>query len=235
MLPVAAGLQTSSLHGPVVFDLAATSGLRCGAVAFSALDGARACADYEERKRSHLDTAAVCRQQGFQFVPLIAEAVRREAIKTFRSLGSLLAARTGDSAASATEHLLLQHYPSEGECPCSTPPPAGGGSYDCRGFAGPVSAVPGFLFRLGVWGSGSSLISCPTSPLPSHAVPRVGKSFPDGPSSLARVGLCSSPPQPVQLRLVAVLAQFVEGQATRAMFLRTPRGVEVFNCHLGAF
>ena len=62
------------LHGPAVFDLAVTSGLRCGASASSAADGSHACAAYEKRKRAHLDTATLCQQQGLQFVPLIAES-----------------------------------------------------------------------------------------------------------------------------------------------------------------
>ena len=103
-------LPSWGLHGPAVFHLAVTSGLRCGAAASSAADGARACADYEERKRSDLNTATMCQQQGLQFVSLIAESVGgewgRESIKTFRHLGSLLAGRTSDRPASVTEHLL---------------------------------------------------------------------------------------------------------------------------------
>ena len=98
------------LHGPAVFDLAVTSGLRCGAAAASAADGSHTCAAYEERKRSHLNTAALCRDQGLQFLPLIAESScggwGREAIKVWRTLGALLAAKSGDGSGAATEQLL---------------------------------------------------------------------------------------------------------------------------------
>ena len=130
----------------MIFDLAVASGLRCGAVAFSAVDGARACADYAERERSQLDIAAVCQQQSFQFVPLIPEAVSggwgREAIKTFRSLGSLLAARTATQQRSplSTSCFTLQR---ENARAVLRRLPA----------AAAVNAVQGFLFRLGVWGS----------------------------------------------------------------------------------
>ena len=93
-----------------MFDLAVTSGLRCGSTASSASDGSHACAAYEERKRNHLQTAALCREQGLQFIPLIAEAVSggwgREAMKAWRQLGALLANRTGETASTCTEHLL---------------------------------------------------------------------------------------------------------------------------------
>ena len=66
------------------------AGLRCGSAASSATDGSHACAAYEECKRNHLQTAALCRQQGLQFIPLIAEAVSggwgREAMKAWRQL-----------------------------------------------------------------------------------------------------------------------------------------------------
>ena len=98
------------LHGPAAFELAVTSGLRCGAAAASAADGSHTCAAYEERKRSHLNTAALCRDQGLQFLPLIAESScggwGREAIKVWRTLGALLAAKSGDGSGAATEQLL---------------------------------------------------------------------------------------------------------------------------------
>ena len=87
-------LPAWGLHGPAVFDLAVTNGLRGGSTASSATDGSHACAAYEERKRNHLQTAALCRQQGLQLIPLIAEAVSggwgREAMKAWRQLGASL-------------------------------------------------------------------------------------------------------------------------------------------------
>ena len=98
------------LHGPAAFDLAVTSGLRSGAVAASASDGSHACVAYEAKKRAHQDTAHQCSEQGLQFVPLVAEACGGgwgpTAISTWRSLGALLSARTGESKGIVTDQLL---------------------------------------------------------------------------------------------------------------------------------
>ena len=53
------------LHGPAVFDLAVTSGLRAGApLAYSALSGSAAVEAYEARKRTHLHTEQLCASEG---------------------------------------------------------------------------------------------------------------------------------------------------------------------------
>ena len=98
------------LLGPAAFDLAVTSGLRSGSCASSAADGSRACLAYETKKRDHQHTAAQCAEQGIQFVPLVAEACGGgwgpTAVATWRSLGALCAAHTGEAKGIAVDKLL---------------------------------------------------------------------------------------------------------------------------------
>ena len=98
------------LRGPAAFDLAVTNGLRGDVLAASAADGSRASAAYEARKRSHQHTEAQCDAQGLQFVPLVAEACGggwgKTAMSTWRTLGSLISARTGESTSIVIEQLL---------------------------------------------------------------------------------------------------------------------------------
>ena len=130
------------LHGPAAFDLAVTCGLRGGELAHSAADGAHAATAYEARKRAHQDTEASCRREGLQFIPLVAEGCAGgwgpTATATWRSLGRLLAAQSGEPVASTTEHLLqalsvvlqrenaravLRRLPASGLTPGSLPEP----------------------------------------------------------------------------------------------------------------
>ena len=67
-------LPAWGIRGPAAFDLAVTSGLTSGSVASSALHAGKVAAAYEDRKRSFQDTETLCRGQGLQFVPLVAEA-----------------------------------------------------------------------------------------------------------------------------------------------------------------
>ena len=103
-------LPSWGLHGPAALDLAVTSGLRSGALPTTAVDGARPCLDYEARKRAHQDTARLCGEAGLQFIPLVAEACGGgwgpTAVQTWRTLGSLIAARIGLSGGLAVEQLL---------------------------------------------------------------------------------------------------------------------------------
>ena len=55
-------------------DLAVTSGLRSDIVRNSAEDGTSAVKAYEERKRSYMDTEAICQEEGISFIPIICEA-----------------------------------------------------------------------------------------------------------------------------------------------------------------
>ena len=108
--PADVWLPAWGLHGPAAFDVAAASGLRSGDLARTAADGAHAATAYEARKRAHLDTEALCRNEGLQFVPLVVEACAGgwgpTAVRTLRALGELLADRTGQTPAAATEHLF---------------------------------------------------------------------------------------------------------------------------------
>ena len=79
-------------------------------MASSALHAGKVAAAYEDRKRSFQDTETLCRGQGLQFVPLVAEATGGgwgpTAVKTWRELGGLYAARLGLTASEGTEQLL---------------------------------------------------------------------------------------------------------------------------------
>ena len=55
-------------------DFAITSGLQPSIVSRSAEDGTAAVKDYENFKRGHLDTEAICQEQGINFIPVICEA-----------------------------------------------------------------------------------------------------------------------------------------------------------------
>ena len=92
------------LHDP------ATGGLRAAVLAASAVDGASAVAAYEDRKRQYQATAAQCRAQGLQFLPLVAEACGggwgAEAVKVWKSLAALLAGRAGLTPAQEQDQLF---------------------------------------------------------------------------------------------------------------------------------
>ena len=98
------------VHGPAAFDLAVTSGLRQGQAAASTADGSRAAAAYEDRKNQHLNTLSTCTAEGFQFLPLVAEACSGGwgpvATKTWKELAAAIAARSNESVATETERLL---------------------------------------------------------------------------------------------------------------------------------
>ena len=99
------------LHGAAAFDIAVTSGLCAGAVlAESACSGSAAVEAYEARKRTYLHTEQHCSAEGLQFFPLVAEACGGgwgpTAIDTWRTLGGLLAARSGDTPGAETDRLL---------------------------------------------------------------------------------------------------------------------------------
>ena len=103
-------LPAWGVHGPAALDLAVTSGMRNTVLAASAADGASAASHYEDRKRAFLQTATLCSGQGLQFLPLIAEACGGgwgpTAMKTWRVLGGLCAARSGLSASEGVQQLM---------------------------------------------------------------------------------------------------------------------------------
>ena len=108
--PADVWLPNWGLHGPAALDLAVTSGMRSGVLTQSASAGDHAARTYEDRKRQHQRTESQCREQGLQFVPLVAEGCGGgwgpAAMKTWRSLGGLVASRAGEAATTATSHLL---------------------------------------------------------------------------------------------------------------------------------
>ena len=59
---------------PAALDLAITSGLRNDMVQKSVEDGGSAAKAYEHFKRSHMQTEALCQEEGILFIPLICEA-----------------------------------------------------------------------------------------------------------------------------------------------------------------
>ena len=109
--PADVWLAQWGLHGAAALDLAVTSGLRAGAtLAQSAQSGTAAVEAYEAHKRAHLHTDHHCASEGLQFLPLVAEACSGgwgpTAIATWRTLGGLIAARSGDSPSAETDRLL---------------------------------------------------------------------------------------------------------------------------------
>jgi len=86
--------------GPAAIDFAVTSGLRADRLSDSAGQPAEVWNRYEEFKRSHLDTEAVCRQVGLSFVPFVVEAhgggLGRGARQVCAHIAKAAAGRKGD-------------------------------------------------------------------------------------------------------------------------------------------
>ena len=98
------------LHGPAAFDFAVTSGMRLECLRGAVVSGGRPAADYEAKKRTHLQTAEQCEAAGLQFLPLVAEACgggwAATAVRVWKELGRLLSAKSGEAAAVETDKLL---------------------------------------------------------------------------------------------------------------------------------
>ena len=99
-----------TLGKPAALDFAVTSGLRLGEISNSLRDRSTACADYESRKRSFLDTEALCKQEGITFVPMVVEASGggwgAEARGLFKEVAKTSARLTGDPPSVKQEQLL---------------------------------------------------------------------------------------------------------------------------------
>ena len=108
--PADVWLPNWHLHGPAAFDIAVTSGMRQSVLTASVTDGSRASTDYEARKCQHLSTLEACTSEGLQFVPLVVEACGGGwgpiALKTWRSLGEAISARTGEGSSVESQRLL---------------------------------------------------------------------------------------------------------------------------------
>ena len=97
------------IHGPAAFDLAVTSGMKSGSLAAVITDAGQPVGDYEGRKRTHLNTQALCAAEGLQFVPLVVEAAggwAPAARRAWKELGEQLSARTGDPTSETADQLL---------------------------------------------------------------------------------------------------------------------------------
>ena len=92
----------SWVHGqPAAFDLAITSPQRQEVLTQASLVIGHAAVQYEGWKRSYLQTEEECRQQGVQFVPLVAESSGGwgdSALATFKKMAKLASGRAGQSS-----------------------------------------------------------------------------------------------------------------------------------------
>jgi len=59
---------------PAALDFAATSGMRTDVLELSARDSGAATQLYEDKKRTYLNTASSCSQEGFAFIPMVVES-----------------------------------------------------------------------------------------------------------------------------------------------------------------
>ena len=93
---------------PIALDFACTSGLRD--VQACLRDAASPATSYEGFKRNHLDTERSCRDDGFDFCPVVVEAAGGAwgpaAVKIFSELAKTKAVLTGESV----DHLLTELY-----------------------------------------------------------------------------------------------------------------------------
>ena len=98
------------LGGPAAFDFAVTSGLRADSVSQSARDGSSATTAYEAHKRSYLDTAAQCEEEGLTFIPMAMEAHGGSwglaARRAWAQVAKAAAQLTGDPPAEIAERHL---------------------------------------------------------------------------------------------------------------------------------
>ena len=95
---------------PAALDLAVTSGLRSDLVSKSAEDGTVAVIAYEDLKRSHLNTEAICQEEGISFIPIICEADGGgwgpAAHKVWSELAKHKSVRTGEQHSTTANQLL---------------------------------------------------------------------------------------------------------------------------------
>ena len=94
---------------PAALDLAITSPHRHDMRDSAPMAPGMAATEYEKTKRSHLNTAALCEQQGFAFVPVVGEPSGGwgpSAMCVFKSLARAAALRTGSSEGIALRGIL---------------------------------------------------------------------------------------------------------------------------------
>jgi len=96
-------------HGvPAAFDFAITSPVRQDMVALTAQSCGAAAKAYEQTKKSFLNTASDCQQQGFSFIPIVGESsggLGPSASWVFKTIANSIANSTGrDAGAVLREH-----------------------------------------------------------------------------------------------------------------------------------
>ena len=96
---------------PAAIDLAITAPQRQDVVGQAAATPLAAASQYAAVKAAHLNTAALCNQQGVRFVPFVAEssgAWAPEASQILLQIARSAAARAGDDAAALHSELLQE-------------------------------------------------------------------------------------------------------------------------------
>ena len=86
---------------PAALDFAVTSPHRQDIRAAASLESGAAAAAYEQHKRDHLNTEVDCQQQGFAFLPVVAETSAGwgpSAMCVFKSFARALSSTTGEDA-----------------------------------------------------------------------------------------------------------------------------------------
>jgi len=95
---------------PAALDFAATSGLRSDVLTHSARDGSVATQLYEDKKRNFLDTASLCSQEGFSFIPMVVESHAggwgKEARKVFATMAQATAAASPVDTSTISDQLV---------------------------------------------------------------------------------------------------------------------------------
>ena len=95
------------LGGPAALDFAVTNGIRNTMLRASVNDAEAAACAYENYKRSFLNTAEQCRQEGLEFVPVVMEgcsgAWGPAARKVWSHIAKLVASKTGEDSSKVSE------------------------------------------------------------------------------------------------------------------------------------
>ena len=97
------------ISGPTALDFAVTSGLRSSMLARSAADPSAAVNAYAETKRSYLNRAQQCQEEGFTFIPMIVDGAGGgwgdDAERVWAGLAHAIAVVSGEDVSSVTAEL----------------------------------------------------------------------------------------------------------------------------------
>ena len=95
------------LGGSAALDFAVTNGLRNNTLRTSVEDGDAVSRAYENHKRSFLNTAEQCRQEGIEFIPMVMEGSSGSwgaaARKVWSHIAKLVASTTGEDPCKVSE------------------------------------------------------------------------------------------------------------------------------------